>query len=85
MRLDALRLRSTAKLLDLKVKVLLIAAATNRTYASRVSSLKEMTPVRTKPVTPEDHLLHNVQKALRAGRTPQESLVKVGELLLTGP
>lgn len=85
MRLDALRLRSAAKLLDIKVKVLLIAAATNRTYASRVSSLKEMTPVRKQPVTPEDHLLYNVQKALRAGRTPQESLVKVGELLLTGP
>lgn len=84
MRLDALRLRSEARLLDLKVKVLLIAAATNRTYSSRVASLREMTPVRAKPpVTPEDHLLYNVQKALRAGRTPQESLVKVGELLLT--
>lgn len=85
MRLDALRLRSAAKLLDIKVKVLLVASATNRTYASRVSSLKEMTPVRARPVTPEDYFLHNLQKALRAGRTPQESLVKVGELLLTGP
>ena len=61
----------------------MIAAATNRTYSSRVASLREMTPVRAKPVTPEDHLLYNIQKALRAGRTPQESLVKVGELLLT--
>lgn len=83
MRLDALRLRSTVRLLELKVRVLLIAAATNRTYSSRVASLREMTPVRAKPVTPEDHLLYNMQKALRAGRTPQESLVKVSELLLT--
>jgi hypothetical protein len=85
MRLDALRLRSAAKLLDLRVKVLLIAAATNRTYASRVSSLREMTPANKRPITPEDHFLHNVQKAIRAGRTPQESLVNVGDYLLTGP
>ena len=81
MRLDALRLRSAAKLLDIKVKVLLIAAATNRTYASRVSSLQEMTSSRGKPITQEEHLLHNVGKALRSGRTPQESLVRVGEYL----
>lgn len=83
MRIDVVYLRSTARLLELKVKVLTVAAASNRTYAARFASLKEIAPHCREPITAEEVLLAGVRKALLKGRTPKEAIARVGDYIAT--